>query len=421
MDDSSAYPPDFGSSKTNVLESIDEVFEEVFYFWHQCSSCYHDPVSFRANLNALIQSMRNITFRLQAIKSLIPGFDEWYEPWREFFRNHPFISWINEARINIVKRKGLESKSLAIAKVFYSYQSPLVVKLEVPPRMMTDMIVSLVSSKIPSDIRGMCIVEVFRKWVIDDFPDQEILTVLSECFRIFLALRSSLKELLSGNPTPFPDLFVSRQSPVPCMFRYQVLPLRVNPATGEFYHLKKSLIEYNPLFAEEAIKHYGINMKMPDSADKEDALTVAELLVPISMAVMERDGYHIPLLHLHSKEKGWTIQTLMPAERLEKYFLWHHVAEQVQENNFDALIFISEAWMVPLDSVPLEPYPKITESKEKKEILQIYAEDCSGRVLNIIIPFTRCNNKIIFGEIVRDNNPAVFTDPVRKVWASVRG
>ena len=45
--------------------------------WHQALEHYHDPETFRANLNAAIEALRNTTFAVQKEKAAFRDFDEW--------------------------------------------------------------------------------------------------------------------------------------------------------------------------------------------------------------------------------------------------------------------------------------------------------------------------------------------------------
>ena len=48
--------------------------KEAHLLWHQTLDKYQEPDAFRANLNATIQALRNVTFALQAEKHSIPDF-----------------------------------------------------------------------------------------------------------------------------------------------------------------------------------------------------------------------------------------------------------------------------------------------------------------------------------------------------------
>ncbi len=66
-------------SKINcpIINSHNKLIE-THILWHQTADFYQDPQRFNANLNATIQSLRNITFALQSEKDVIPNFHIWY-------------------------------------------------------------------------------------------------------------------------------------------------------------------------------------------------------------------------------------------------------------------------------------------------------------------------------------------------------
>jgi len=55
---------------------------EAHLLWHQALTNYQEPDAFRANLNATIQSLRNVTFALQSEKHSVANFEEWYSKWQ---------------------------------------------------------------------------------------------------------------------------------------------------------------------------------------------------------------------------------------------------------------------------------------------------------------------------------------------------
>src|SRR5208337_3068875 len=66
--------------------------------WHQALQNYHNPEAFRANLNATIEALRNVTFVLQNEKHVFLDFDKWYGRWQELLKTDPTAKWLNEAR-----------------------------------------------------------------------------------------------------------------------------------------------------------------------------------------------------------------------------------------------------------------------------------------------------------------------------------
>lgn len=86
---------------------------EAHLLWHQTLERYHDSDAFRANLNATIEAMRNITFVLQNEKGVIPNFDVWYGKWQTRLSEDAAAKWLRDARTKVVHQGELESQSAA--------------------------------------------------------------------------------------------------------------------------------------------------------------------------------------------------------------------------------------------------------------------------------------------------------------------
>lgn len=126
--------PEVPTQSIDVPETtagVTEAVREADHFWHECVATYNDPERFRMNLNALIQAIRNVTFRIQAGKNSVVDFDTWYSPWQEFLRRQPLMRWLNDARIAVVKQAGLETHSTAQVTLISSYR-------ETPPLSLKD-------------------------------------------------------------------------------------------------------------------------------------------------------------------------------------------------------------------------------------------------------------------------------------------
>ncbi|HZP31343.1 MAG TPA: hypothetical protein VFC99_20495, partial [Acidimicrobiia bacterium] len=66
-----------------ALGAAQAAFEDAHHLWHAAADAYHDPEPFRRHTEACIQALRNVTWRLQAAKTDLPGdFDAWYGQWR---------------------------------------------------------------------------------------------------------------------------------------------------------------------------------------------------------------------------------------------------------------------------------------------------------------------------------------------------
>src|SRR5712692_916878 len=74
-------------------------------------TAYHKPDMFLLHLNAFIQALRNITFRLQAEKAKFPAFEPWYAEKQAAMRADRLLRTLHDARTKVVKQIGLASKS----------------------------------------------------------------------------------------------------------------------------------------------------------------------------------------------------------------------------------------------------------------------------------------------------------------------
>lgn len=167
---------------------------EAHRLWHQCLSNYFDPEGFRTNLNATIQSLRNLTFALQAEQKGIPEFDEWYPTWQERIKADKVMKWLNDARVEIVHRKDLETKSIAVVKV-HGYYDIAELILNVYPFLSSEAITKYAKEKIlensnqlQASIIEECVATVERKWVVDSLPNWELLDAVRHCFVLLCEL-----------------------------------------------------------------------------------------------------------------------------------------------------------------------------------------------------------------------------------------
>lgn len=83
---------------------------EAHHWWHEMADFYHEPEPFRYRLGAFINAARSVTFMLQSEKSVFESFD-WYEAWREKAKEDPVLTWLSDARTDVVHRRALEPKS----------------------------------------------------------------------------------------------------------------------------------------------------------------------------------------------------------------------------------------------------------------------------------------------------------------------
>jgi hypothetical protein len=98
---------------------------QAHILWHQAADNYQNVDVFLTNVNSLIQELRNISFILQTEKDKIPGFDAWYEPWRERLKNDEYALWVKETRTLVVHQSALAAASHFNLKFLTYYELPV--------------------------------------------------------------------------------------------------------------------------------------------------------------------------------------------------------------------------------------------------------------------------------------------------------
>jgi hypothetical protein len=225
------------STDNATLGPVEEALEDAHHFLHACERSYHDPPAFRRNLNSFIQAARNVTFRLQSLKALIPEFGAWYSAWQVYLRSHSLMRWVNSARTEVVKRRGLATRSTARYSVTYSYEQPIHETIEVPAETPTAEILHQAVGRVPFTVRDRVLVTIEREWVAQNLPGRELLGTMGECLAVLAALLSEAKKARSSGPvmaTPG-DAVRSLARPECLSSLDQARVVRVHPGTGEFY------------------------------------------------------------------------------------------------------------------------------------------------------------------------------------------
>jgi hypothetical protein len=161
---------------------------EAHVLWHQALAQYQQPEIFRANLNAVIQALRNVTFILQSEKHSFANFDEWYKPWQERLKADALCKWVVDARNMIVKQGELDTYSTALVKLVTS-RDDVLLESHVPPGVESSLIMRNLPwmERIndillpPGDLKSAAI-SIERRWVVSDLKDREILEALAQSY-----------------------------------------------------------------------------------------------------------------------------------------------------------------------------------------------------------------------------------------------
>src|SRR5260370_3751083 len=203
------------SVEPSPVEAAYGRLREASHFWKQALASYDNSETFRANVNACIQALRNITWSMQSEKDHILGLDPWYAKWQKEMDADRTLRWLVKARNRIVKQADLKTESKARVFLILGYHEPPVGEFLVSPRLSAEAIARRLreSEDTPPLVLDRGMVAVERRWVGTNLPDREILHALAHCYRV---LASSLEEAcgLSGIRAPQTDgedMFAARR------------------------------------------------------------------------------------------------------------------------------------------------------------------------------------------------------------------
>lgn len=405
----------------DALHKISETLDEAHHFWRECQTRYHDPETFRYSLNALIQTLRNVTFRLQAHKTAIVGFDEWYAPWQLALRADPVMTWINDARIKVVKKGGLSSSSFARVRLVSSYLKAYERTLRLPADLPMGALIAAAVRGVPEDRLGFSLLEIERHWEVKDLPG-EVLGRLAEAMGKYHAMLDDLARRLNGQASLGSPVELMKSAALPrCTATWAPTIIRINPLTGAEYEQRTVTSEVNEHIVAKSAKRYGAeNLAIRPLSDRtqRDPIEYARSLVPVARRIVEKDGGHIPMLFLHHPVDGWSPPRVLLAEdQLDKYLLWRRVGQEVAAGEYDGLVAIAEVWLAEAPDDVATPYLQLEEQPGRKEALVVYGVAKDGR-----IEMTASMIRRRFGR-VRLAEPTVmvpgtigFLQPVFRAW-----
>ena len=403
---------------------------EVFSFWHKSAETYFEPEEFRINLNACIQSIRNVTFLLQKQKNEIENFNTWYKTWQEAMKNDPIMNWCVFARNKVVKQGDLEKRSIAKVEIIKSYLEPSYRTLIVSPFLKTsDIAKKIIDDSLPESIQKSGFLKVERIWSVEKLNNVEVLEALAHAF---IVLNSLLNDAFQqkGVSCCYPA-FKKRESfdtasslidevrdifPA-CMklfSEYRVITIKLS--SNEYFEFE-SISEI--VSREDMLKIKDVyKVNFSDTEQREDNISlrdIVELYFDMGKKVLEVDGYHTLAITLIDKDKRPSIVQTRFNDQDEKYLFWQRMADTVKSKNIEQILVVGEVWQAVFNKGM--KVTNATEAQHRTEALQVIGASSNGEEIHLSVPFTKEKGKVIFGEkqLVEDANIG-FLMPIKRVW-----
>ncbi len=405
---------------------------EAHLLWHQTLDRYGDPDAFRANLNATIEALRNVTFVLQNEKAAFAQFDEWYGPWQARLKADVAAKWLHDARTTVVHQGELESHSTAEVRLV-TWRDKVVARLRVPVQTPPSLILQdpqvhdlLEKYQATSGEAKDAAIAIERRWSTESLGDLEVLEALAKVYGLLsdvvLDAHVHLKQcecIPAEHEHPDFRSVYHRTGTLECMAagagtRTQVFKL----STGD--ELSPAETGWSTSLDErEAVRRYGIDKTFSVTAwEKLDPVSFAEKVLYQAKRMLSQDKSHARIMFIRDGRGEWHIRTLLAGDRTEKHLLMRTVAQFVESKGCDAIVEVGEMWSAPADSVPgLDPN-RIQEAEGRQELLYVMVATREGISRSYMTPFTRGPfGGIKLGDTHQiDGKFPFYLEPVLEVW-----
>lgn len=414
-------PPDFLS---NVFARL----REALTHWHRAAKAYAKPEEFRIDINACIQSLRNVTFVLQKQKANIHNFQEWYGQWQEALKKDVLMRWCVDARNTIVKQGDLKTKSIAKASLVASYLDAPINEFTVSPFTPTEIIADDIANKALSDeLSKSGYLRVERQWVAENLTDVELLEALGHAFIILAKLVNDVIKQKGpyiayskvSDKSSTPEDLITQHDPhdIPqCMRAF---------AESRIIWLKlptKKIVQVERLEvgSKSDIRETATRYRLSEFEDSKNQTPTTlkqsvEFFLKIGKRILEVDDHHNPTLILIDRKRRACIAQTAFEDQDDKYMFWNQLAQEVKRDKITEIIFIVETWLYAFDSK--QPFRKAKDVSNKKEALQATGISCKGNEFCITAPFTNIDGKILFEENIETPSIGVsFLEPIKRVW-----
>lgn len=382
-----------------------------------------------------------------------PGFDVWWESWREVMKANQFTSWLNESRITVVHKKNLMLHSKARARIITSYEDVArelrdslagLVTDDAPS--INDIMVEFSASQsrlevvnllktvgIPKSLLERSVVTFERIWIDSELPDYEVLSSLNRCFGIYEEILRDAHLKLDSNVDACGvktglnheyELLIG-QDELACLSCMAVTreerSLTINLADGTVR--PKAIIgqlKYDRRLGEKAASRFKIDTsilrKSPNSL-REWVNYYRETAVKI----VESGHQHILISFFLIGSKPLETVSYTTEDSFGNRKIAQNIAETALRIGADEVIVISEIWASPptLNSESIFIAPEV--HPDRREFLAIFAEDRRGSRINSLqeISRKRFRQTKVRSETITTEPQEAFA-PLRAAWESLR-
>jgi len=403
MTDVNNHPPQAADYSDCPIPAAHRALAEAHLLWHQALINYQEPDAFRANLNATMQALRTITFAFDKKKRSI-DFTSWYGAWKARWDANSDAKWLIETRNNFVHQGDLEVTSTALIRVL-TWKDNLLIESQIPPGAPTSLILAnlplfdlLNESQIPINDLHHAALEIERRWSIATLGGREILETLAKIYGGLgddvLDAHAHVNRLQCIPIEPAHPDFRStyyRTGFLECMaIGREQRTQRSKLSGGETYEIVSDRAQVSADDLKKAPKRYKLGKEYyVEPWQSSDPIVVAENILARAKQILKKDKSHARMMFVRDGHGTWHQTLLQASDRTEKHILMRVAASFIERVGADALIEISEAWVLPASaSLELEHHD-MEDAPSRTEVLQLVVVSREGIRRAYITPFSR--------------------------------
>lgn len=455
---------DFPCDSTCALSSAERKLREAHRHWHACGDSYHDPEDFRISFNALIQSLRNITFALQSSKSLISGFEEWYQGEQTKMRKDSLLRWIVESRNKIVKQGDLTTFSESYVSVIRDYYDEArILEEEIdswnslsnlpqlkdgaerqkkPVEMPLNQIIeSLHLEYLPLSIQQRLTIYLERRWVEESLPEHEVLTVLTYCYSQLRLLLIRAHQITREQADECTETFESAKCKgyeeidsdgrLPCMTSTRGFrSTRRRYIDGsEVTQYRNVAVAFDPDTALEVAMsgRYGRLPEFPrekiGTAQKSEQLrTLLSVYAEMAKKILLSGEDHGWFSHYFRSGAQVDTRVHMSLDAQGKRAIAAEIAYTAMKSNADTVVMINETWISEFRTTRDGAIYPASLDPNRKEAVHLSALSRSGAYASMLVPFEVISESDGFRQVRLEEETEtsieldMFFAPLSEVW-----
>ncbi|MDD2656861.1 MAG: hypothetical protein PHQ18_04855 [Patescibacteria group bacterium] len=351
---------------------------QAFSLFENILEDYQDILRFTSALNNLIQNLRNVTFVLQKELAHTDGFFDWYSKKQTEMQDDDVLKWLIKARNYVVKEGDLKKKSIARVRLKNHFDQDLL-EMELDPSFSTEKIAKdfckQSTLKIQKNLEEQTIIEIERIWIIDEYPQAEIIDVLIYCLGVITNLVYLChEEILNTNflicennlyIDPLKDLMVTLHNKI-----RKGRITRINYKTREIYgDISEIINRPDTKTLKEAQKRYGDKQKyllsLMDKSNKNIPFNNISYHIEMAKHLFNTDGYLVPMAFLYFPDRIPMHITLGLDDPAKKYLIFEKLSETVEETGCEAIIVVTESWMGTMPKKNEEYIPAYIQKKKE--------------------------------------------------------